>query len=171
MSLSILVSGLVEGTGWTARKIRRLEYTARARARARALARPLVTVGAPTAGFTGGYPCGDLCVDLQGCRACGAPPRDLTKRYGIPVADASVVVFVSYVLEYVDDLEAAWDEIVRAAGSPDAIFVAHVQPWSRLTSLFYPGARYIIERAPPEHRELVYRRVRRDPYVPAFAKR
>jgi hypothetical protein len=54
------------------------------------------------------------------------------------------------VLEYVDDIEAAWREIMRAAGGDaENVFVVRVSPWCA-TSRLYPGARWVLHQAPPD---------------------
>jgi hypothetical protein len=154
---------LVEGAGFIDRILTRKSYYARARERASSLHRPLVVVGAPTSGLVRNYPCGDLCIDLEGCMACGSPPRDVEAPGGIPLDDDSAVVFVSYVFEYVDDIEAAWREVRRVAGHTDNCFVASVQTWATWTHLLYPGSRWIVEEAPPDSTEFAYRSLTRPP--------
>lgn len=124
---------------------RRVSFAA-ATQRALALNRPLVVVGDPDAGahtrMMRAYSCGDLCVDLCGCPRCSHYlAADITKGPIPGVADDSAVVFVSCVLEYVGDVEAARQEILRIAGEPANAFVVTVQPWT-LTAALYPGARW-----------------------------
>lgn len=125
-----------EGAWWMRRRARRTSVFERARAEARAIGRPLVVIGAPDRGATAGYPCGDITIDI-GPSAC---PRSLTLDITrpLPIADDSVVVFCSCVLEYVADVGAALVEIARVSGG-HAYFVG-VEPWT-LTALLYPGAR------------------------------
>jgi len=117
-----------------------------AAARAAAMGRKLVVVGDPDAGFHTrffrAYECGDLCVDLSGCPRCPVTlVADITKGLLPTIADDSVVVYVSCVFEYVEDLDAAMAEIRRIGGHRDNIFVVTVQPWT-LTARLYPGARW-----------------------------
>ena len=122
---------------WARRRARRTAMYSKALARARLLRRPLVVIGAPDAGATAGYGCGDLTVDLAGSSSCPNVMRaDITKP--LPLSANSVVVFVSCVLEYVADHNAALREIQRVSGG-EAFFVG-VEPWT-LTAAFYPGAR------------------------------
>jgi hypothetical protein len=113
--------------------------------RADALGRRLIVIGDPDAGFhtrlMRAYGCGDVCVDMNGCPRCPVTVvADITKK--IPgVDDDSAVVFISCVLEYVVDLNAALAEILRIAGSNDNVFLVFVQPWT-LTARLYPGARW-----------------------------
>jgi hypothetical protein len=113
--------------------------------RADALGRRLIVIGDPDAGFhtrlMRAYGCGDVCVDMNGCPRCPVTVvADITKK--IPgVDDDSAVVFISCVLEYVVDLNAALAEILRIAGSHDNVFLVFVQPWT-LTARLYPGARW-----------------------------
>ena len=124
---------------------RRVSFVAAAR-RARELDRPLVVVGDPDAGahtsMMRAYDCGDLCIDLHGCPRCSHYEAADITRGPIPgIADDSAVVFVSCVLEYVSDVEAARDEILRIAGEPENAFFVTVQPWT-FTAALYPGARW-----------------------------
>jgi hypothetical protein len=132
----------LEGLGAWLRFSERSSLFAAAVARAKALGRPLVVIGDPDAGMhtrlARAYGCGDVCVDLNGCPLCPvAIAADITKP--LPFADNSVVVFVSCVFEYVDNVEAAYAELLRVAGSPDNLFVVAVQPWT-ITAHLYPGA-------------------------------
>ncbi|MBA3545721.1 MAG: hypothetical protein H0T76_04490 [Nannocystis sp.] len=124
---------------------RRRCFEAAAR-RAYQLGRPLVVVGDPDAGahtrLVRAYGCGDLCLDLQGCPMCRVmQAADLTAGPVPGVADDSAVVFVSCVLEYVADPEAALSELMRMAGSHDNLFIVFVEPWT-ITATVYPGARW-----------------------------
>ena len=130
--------------------LRRFEHRRRAFAaaaqRAAELGRPLVVVGDPDAGahtrLVRAYDCGDLCIDLHGCPRCRVmQAADLTAGPVPGIVDDSAVVFVSCVLEYVSDPEAALYELQRMAGSPDNLFLVLVEPWT-LTAVLYPGARW-----------------------------
>ncbi|MBL9102757.1 MAG: hypothetical protein JNL82_17555 [Myxococcales bacterium] len=126
-------------------EIRRRTFDAAAR-RASALARPLVVVGDPDAGMhtslKRAYGCGDMCIDKNGCPMCTVTKvADLTKGPIDGIADDSAVVFVSCVLEYVEDPEAALRELRRIAGSPDNLFLVFVEPWT-ITAALYPGAQW-----------------------------
>ena len=114
--------------------------------RAVALNRRLVVIGDPDAGFhtrlARAYGCGDVCVDLNGCPKCPMTiVADITNGPIAELAPDSAVVFVSCVLEYVPDLDAALTEIARIAGSGDNVFIVNVQPWT-LTARLYPNARW-----------------------------
>jgi len=120
-------------------------------ARARAEGRKLVVVGDPHAGLhtriVPAYGCGDVCVDLTGCPGCGGAgvAVDLTRERVPGVADGSAVVFVSCVLEYVGDPQAAWRECLRMAGDASRVYLVTVQAWT-VTASLYPGARWTIAR-------------------------
>ncbi len=126
---------------------RRRAFAAAAR-RAAELDRPLVVVGDPDAGahtrLVRAYDCGDLCLDLHGCPRCEVmQAADLTAGPVPGIADASAVVYLSCVLEYVSDPQAALRELNRMAGSPDNLFLVFVEPWT-LTAALYPGARWAV---------------------------
>jgi hypothetical protein len=107
-----------------------------ARAQANASGRPLVVVGAPDGGVTAGYDCGDVTIDLAKSSCPVFMQVDITKK--IPLPDNSCVVFVSCVLEYVDDFHTAWAELCRISGG--MVHVVRVEPWT-LAAYLYPGAK------------------------------
>jgi len=136
---------VAEGAAAVRRFRERADGYKAAAARAAATGRKLVVVGDPDAGLhtrmARAYDCGDVCVDLTGCPACPVGmAADITKG-PIDLADDSAVVYVSCVLEYVDDLAAAVQEINRIAGSPENVFIVTVHPWS-LTARLYPRAQW-----------------------------
>lgn len=138
--------GVVEGTAALIRFRERTAAFRLAAERATALGRRLVVIGDPDAGMhtrlMRAYGCGDLCVDMNGCPRCPVTVvADITRGPIPEVADDTAVVFVSCVLEYVADLNAALREIARMAGSAENVFVVTVQPWT-LTARLYPGARW-----------------------------
>ncbi len=124
---------------------RRRAFAAAAR-RAAELNRPLIVVGDPDAGahtrLVRAYDCGDLCIDLHGCPKCRVmQAADLTAGPVPGIADDTAVVYVSCVLEYVSDPEAALHELRRIAGAQENLFLVFVEPWT-LTAALYPGARW-----------------------------
>ena len=138
---------VVEGLAALSRHARRTEVYAQAQQRAKETGRTLVVVGDPDAGahtkLARAYGCGDVCVDLNDCPACPTSEAvDLTTQQSKVPSD-SAVVYVSCVLEYVNDFNAAWAEIFRMAGSPSNVYMATVQPWT-LTAVLYPGAQYTV---------------------------
>jgi len=138
--------GLAEGGIALRRFERRRRAFAAAARRAAELGRPLVVVGDPDAGahtrLMRAYDCGDLCIDLHGCPHCRVmQAADLTAGPVPGIANDSVVVFVSCVLEYVSDPESALGELRRMAGSAENLFIVFVDPWS-VTAALYPGANW-----------------------------
>ena len=126
--LTLGYAALVEGSAALVRFRERSAAFKSASERAATLGRKLVVVGDPDAGMhtrlLRAYGCGDVCVDLNGCPKCPVTVvADITRGPIPDLADDSAVVFVSCVLEYVGDLDAALREIARIAGSPDNIFV------------------------------------------------
>jgi hypothetical protein len=153
-AIALGTMGFAEGFAALSRHEQRTVLYEMAQVRASELGRPLVVVGDPDAGahtsLARAYGCGDVCVDLNGCPSCEINLKaDITKP--LPFADDSQVVFVSCVLEYVDDFEAAWKEIMRVAGSPQNVFCAVVQPWT-FTSALYPGAKWTLHQDGSEYR-------------------
>ena len=128
-----------EHVWWGRRRMKRRALYDEALACARRLGRPLVVVGAPDMGPTEGPGCGDVTVDI-GQSACPTFLRaDVCER--LPFDDDSVVVFVSCVLEYVADYDAAKRELRRVSGG--RLYVCRVEWWT-LTAHFYPGAKRVL---------------------------
>lgn len=121
-----------------------------AEARAAETGKPLLVVGDPYNGIGSGfhgaaYGCGDVCIDLTGCPRCPHARKDELPHGLEDLADDSHVVFISYVLEYVDDYAGCLRELKRVGGNN--VFLLRVQPWC-LTSLLYPGAKRVIHSDP-----------------------
>jgi hypothetical protein len=145
------VLGSAEGYAALQRHADRTRLYEQAEARSEATGRPLLVIGDPDAGahtsLARAYGCGDECVDLNGCPACPVNySADITKPIQ-EISSDSRVVFVSCVLEYVNNFDAAWDEIMRIAGSTDNVFVASVQPYS-FTAALYPNANWTLHPVP-----------------------
>jgi SAM-dependent methyltransferase len=138
------VVGIWEIGWWLRRLARRGSVYREASVRAKETRKPLVVIGAPDGGWTSGYGCGDVTVDLAGSACPVSLRKDVTQR--LPFADASVCVFCSCVLEYVDNPDAAVKEIARVSGG-DAFYVG-VEPWT-LTGmgLIYPGQKWSLAHA------------------------
>jgi len=132
-----------EAGWWLRRRTLRSITFDLAKAEAIRLGRPLVVIGAPDGGVTSGYGCGDVTVDIQASACPVSIQADITKR--IPLPDDSAVVFVSCVLEYVGDYEAAMRELCRVSGGH--LHVVRVEPWT-LTAFLYPGARRLVASTP-----------------------
>lgn len=141
--------GVWEAAWWRRRVRDRYALYRRAKVHARAVGKPLLIVGAPDLGSTKGpLSADDLVIDIRQSGAPNAIRADITKR--IPLPNDSVVVFVSCVLEYVTDLNAAMRELRRVAR--DRIYVCRVQPWT-MAGFFYPGRRRCLPRMfLPAHR-------------------
>jgi hypothetical protein len=144
------------------RRTQRKNLFLRAQARAKELGRPLIVVGSPTAGVINrwigtDYECGDLCIDLQGCATCKVQVGRAVEEVLPKMPNASAVIFVSCVLEYVDDVRPVMRELRRVSGNE--LFVAHVEHWG-LTAWMYPGAKRRIYDAPPHSRRLKWKELR-----------
>lgn len=145
----------------------RKQQYALAQARAKLLKLPLVVVGDPDAGLhtriIRAYGCGDLCVDVNGCPGCVPNDVILDLTTGrIPIPDGGAVVFESCVLEYVNDLTAAWAELVRVAGSADKLFTVRVSRFS-FTSRLFGGAKWVLRPALVADHRYMATRISDDP--------
>lgn len=143
--LAVLAIGAAwEALWWVVRVDRRDALYAEACQAATTLRRPLVVIGAPDLGPTRGPGAGDLVVDIAPSQCPRSVVADICDR--IPLESDSCVVFVSCVLEYVDDYDAAMREILRVSGGH--CYIARVEPWT-LTAHLYPGARRTIPEGVP----------------------
>lgn len=103
-----------------------------ARRRSEQSGKPLVVIGANDLGGISGsiagamslYGCGDMCVDLQGCPSCPNGVQADIKTVLPRMETNSAVVFVSVVLEYIDDLPSVMDELLRVSGGD--LFVVYI---------------------------------------------
>jgi SAM-dependent methyltransferase len=126
-----------EGWWWLSRQHRRDQLYAEAKTLAQSLGKKLVVVGAPDRGATSSpASADDIVLDLGPSKAPNFIQCDICKR--IPLPDDSCVVFVSCVLEYVADVDAALAELHRISGG--RVYAVCVEPWT-LTAYLYPDAK------------------------------
>lgn len=119
-----------EGLRWKGRKQERERMYESAAYRANELGRPLLLIGDD-----------------------GIPHQNL--RVGaIEVPNNTCVVYCCYCLEKVDDIDDAWSEVMRVAGSPSNIFVSHLNGG---IAALAPDIKWKIESAPPLTPALNYR--------------
>ena len=136
----LLAAGSWEGYWWARRLDDRKTLYDRALSHARYLGVPLIVVGAPDRGATAGPGCGDLVIDIEPSQSPNFLQADITKP--LPIPSNAAVVFVSCVLEYVGDFDAAWHELQRIA--PGRVYVCRVAPWT-LSAYLYPGAKRVVD--------------------------
>lgn len=109
------------------------------------------------------YGCGDVCLDKEtGCQLCPNGVKDSLENVLPQIPDNSYVVFVSCVLEYVDNFEMVKSELNRISGGD--LFVVNIEPNTLKTNLFpnlgYGGKfkrKRIIYSAPPYSPDIKYR--------------
>lgn len=166
-SLLAVVAGLAawETFWWSERVHDRHALYDRAKTHARALGLPLIVIGAPDQGPTPGPGCGDMCIDILPTACPCSMQADITKP--LPIPNDSAVVFVSCVLEYVENFDAAWRELQRIA--PNRVYICRVQPWT-LTAHLYPGAKRVLDKRLCEPQAPRIPEIRNAPGIPrAFA--
>jgi hypothetical protein len=99
------------------------------------------------------YGCGDRTVDLTGAPNCPHGIKSDLYDYLKTQPDNSQVIFISCVLEYIENIEETVKELYRVAGGPQNIFVVTVKDYS-LATYFYSQDNYSsknIIKAPPEY--------------------
>lgn len=84
----------------------------------------LLVIGATDTGGISGqissqlslYGCGDVCIDMEGCSACEKSMEGKIEDILPTLKTDSFVIYISVVLEYVDDLEFVIKELERVSG-------------------------------------------------------
>ena len=133
------------------RKIKRRILFKQAKQRAKLTGKKLLVIGDPYNGLasktTGcDYGCGDICLDLTGCPNC---PKTLKGKLEEHISKINLnehVVFISCVLEYVDDLDYINSYLSKM--NQQDLFVVNVE-WYSLMAYFYPY--YLTNEMPPKH--------------------
>lgn len=148
------------------RKLKRRRAYALAKARAKSTGLPLLVIGDPYNGLmsivTGpDYGCGTICLDLVGCSKC---PNAIKGRLEDEIKKIDVnkyVIYVSCVLEYVDDLPLILSYLDNM--NFENLFIVNVE-WYSLMAYLYPyfltneqPPKYIIYQCPPWNKKIVYR--------------
>lgn len=132
------------------RQIHRKRMFTKAQARAKELNKPLMVIGDPNNGDSSKllgarYGCGDVCVDLTGCPQCPNTIKAKLPNGLEGTEDNSHVVFLSYVLEYVDDYKNAIEEIKRVGG--ENVYALTLSPY-QLTAYLYKGSKNVFFKNP-----------------------
>lgn len=110
----------------------------------------------------GTYSCGDVCVDLTGCPKCSKQTDKIVGNIENILSNYkynNFVIFVSCVLEYVDDIDFVISELYRVSGG-DLYVVFTKNPVSSYhddAGTF--GIKNKIISAPPESGEIRYKRM------------
>lgn len=108
------------------------------------------------------YGCGDICLDKEtGCDLCPVGVKDSLENFLPKLADNSYVIFVSCVLEYVDNFQEVTKELMRVSGGD--LFIVNLEP-NTLKTRFFPNLGYggkfrrkrIIYSAPPFSKNIIY---------------
>lgn len=133
------------------------------------IGKPLLVYGDPFNGigskffnlFMSGYECGDETVDLTGCPNCpNGKMSDILVHLKSKESN-SQVIFISCVLEYVDNIDEVISELKRVSGGLDNIFVVTVGNMSLAAYLYREDgykAKNIVY-APPKYKDLKYKKI------------
>lgn len=85
------------------------------------LNKPLIVIGDP---INNEYGCGDICIDLHGCKDCPISIKNIIENELIKYKSDSYVIFECGVLEVVDNLSVI-NEMYRITGGKENIFAFH----------------------------------------------
>ncbi len=133
------------------RKLKRRELFKRAQQRAKQTGKKLLVIGDPYNGLaskiTGcDYGCGDVCLDLTGCPNCPVSLKGKLEDHISTINLDTHVVFISCVLEYVDDIDYIMSYLNEM--DQDDLFVVNVE-WYSLMAYFYPY--FLTNEMPPKN--------------------
>ena len=111
--------------------------------------------------FMKNYDCGDITIDLTGAPKCHNSYKIDILSYLKKQPSNSLVIFISCVLEYVDDIDDIINEINRVAGDASNIFIVTVTKYSLSAYIYsdmYSKSKYIID-APPLYNTITYKKI------------
>lgn len=140
------------------RKLQRRSLYEKAKTRARKTGKRLLVIGDPNNGISNSifgtdYEGGDECLDITGCPQVKGNSKKYKGRVEdiLPRMDLSNrVVFISCVLEFVDDMELIAKTLSKL--DPEDLYVVTVSPWT-IEAWFYPRA---LTGEPPIKRVVFY---------------
>ena len=148
------------------RQRQRYQYYQLAERRSKAIGKKLLVVGDPYAGhgtrlyslFMKNYKCGDITIDLTGAPKCENNYKTDILTFLQKQPTNSLVIYISCVLEYVDEMDEVIKEIYRVSGTANNIFIVTVNKYT-LSSLFYRDKYSKAKRvvyAPPAQQKITY---------------
>lgn len=130
--------------------------------------KPLMVIGDP---YTGNfitrllpkYECGDICIDISGCNKCPKSIKEKIENVLPYMKSNSYVIYISCVLEFVDNIKEVIRELVRVSGGD--LYINYVKRPYFLVKIipgYYDGYKYfkfknILLEAPPEHSNIKYK--------------
>ena len=123
------------------RKLKRRNQFKLASKRAQDTNKQLLVIGDPYNGMnsitTGSdYTCGDVCVDITGCPKCDNGVKARLEDYLPTINLDEYVIYISCVLEYVDDLPLILSYLNKVPYND--LYVVNVE-WYTFTAYFYPS--------------------------------
>jgi hypothetical protein len=119
------------------------------------LNKPLIVIGAP---FDKEYGCGDICIDLNGCKGCDISIKNKVENELVKYKTNSYVIYECGVLEVVDNLNVL-NEMYRVAGGKENIFAFHHLKntiYTKILQSFYKyrgegNIQRVVPKYPPEN--------------------
>lgn len=149
------------------RMYNRSSYFKLAKQRSRETGKPLMVIGNPDSGYGNqfwgrSYDHGDVTLDLNVTGDYKVAHRGDLHNTLPTYDDNSHIIFISYTLEYIKNLDRLIPHIFRVAGGPQNIFVVTAQRHSLLAHLKMssgvddPLSENIITHSPPQYQCIKY---------------
>jgi hypothetical protein len=122
------------------RKLKRRNQFKRASKRAQDTNKQLLVIGDPYNGVASiisgsDYTCGDICLDITGCPKCDNGVKARLEDYLPTINLDEYVIYISCVLEYVDDLPLILSYLNKVPSND--LYVVNVE-WYTIAAYFYP---------------------------------
>lgn len=163
----ILINELIQGI---TRQKHRQKIFKLAQKRAQETSKPLAVFGDPYYGlgsrfynmFMDGYGCGDETIDLTGAPKCSIGIKSDILKYLQKQKSNSKIIFISCVLEYIENIEEVIKEIIRVSGGVENVFIVSVSEFS-LAAYLYSEDDYKalnIIKGPPQHGQITYEKIK-----------
>lgn len=154
------------------RNFRRYYYYRQALKKAKKLNKKLLVVGCPWSGGISGkigllfklYECGDLLIDIKPKSKCINHIQSDLKTFLVQQQNDSFVIFVSVVLEYIEDIDETIIELDRVSGN--CLYVVPIDIlWERwfninMGNYNWLKRKYLIIKWPPKFNKIEYKKIK-----------
>ena len=142
------------------RHYHRYSYYKLAEAASKRTGKPLLVLGDPNSGYIATrnmpimYGCGDVCTDLTGCPGCPVSTQKI-KGDALEVLSKmktnSHVIYTSYTIEYIEDIEPVITELKRVSGGDLYVVGSGIFSWNYSDFEGWMDQKHMVVDAPPSN--------------------